>query len=99
MKFIIEIQWDNRTLNSNKKFCAVGLAFQPPMAKGSLKNKSAILSVEVPVWQGAKTQEYQDISTLLCLARQAPQHLKLRIYFAPAPKVRRKTMTFCSCII
>jgi len=33
-------------------------------AKGSLENKLAILSVEAPVWQGAKTQEYQDISVL-----------------------------------
>ena len=29
--------------------------------KGSHKNKFAILSVESPVWQGAKAQEYQDI--------------------------------------
>jgi len=32
--------------------------------KGSLKNKLAILSVEAPGWQGAKAQEYQDISAL-----------------------------------
>ena len=31
--------------------------------KGSHKNKFAILSVEAPVWQGAKAQEYQDISS------------------------------------
>jgi len=30
--------------------------------KGSLKNKLAILSVEATGWQGAKMQEYQDIS-------------------------------------
>jgi len=33
-------------------------------SKGSLKNKLAILSIEAPGWQGAKTQEYQDISAL-----------------------------------
>ena len=33
-------------------------------AKGSLKNKLASLSVEAPGWQGAKVQEYQDISEL-----------------------------------
>ncbi|MDD4393455.1 MAG: hypothetical protein PHQ97_12005 [Desulfobacterales bacterium] len=27
--------------------------------KGSLRNKFAILSVEAPVWQGTKAQEYQ----------------------------------------
>jgi len=32
---------------------------------GLLKNKLAILSVEASGWQGAKTQEYQDISALL----------------------------------
>jgi len=32
--------------------------------KGSLKNKLAILSVESPFWQGAKAQEYQDVSAL-----------------------------------
>jgi hypothetical protein len=31
---------------------------------GSHKNKLAILSVEAPVWQGAKAQEYQDIPAL-----------------------------------
>jgi len=34
------------------------------MLKGSLKNKLAILSVEVPGWQGAKVQEYQAYSEL-----------------------------------
>ena len=32
--------------------------------KGSHKNKLAILSVEAPVWQGAKVQEYQAYSEL-----------------------------------
>jgi len=32
--------------------------------KGSHKNKFAILSVEAPVWQGAKAQEYQAYSEL-----------------------------------
>jgi len=31
-------------------------------AKGSLKNKLAILSIEAPGWQGANAYEYQDIS-------------------------------------
>ena len=34
------------------------------MSKGSLKNKLAILSIEAPGWQGAKTQEYQDVAAL-----------------------------------
>ena len=34
------------------------------LRKGSHKNKLAILSVEAPVWQGAKAQEYQDIPAL-----------------------------------
>jgi hypothetical protein len=34
------------------------------MLKGSHKNKLAILSVEAPVWQGAKEQEYQAYSEL-----------------------------------
>ena len=33
-------------------------------AQGSLKNKLAILSIEAPGRQGAKTQEYQDIYAL-----------------------------------
>ena len=32
--------------------------------KGSRKNKFAFLGVEAPVWQGAKGQEYRDISVL-----------------------------------
>ncbi len=33
-------------------------------AKGSRNNKFAILSVEAPVWQGVKAQEYQAYSEL-----------------------------------
>jgi len=38
-----------------------GMSFH---ASGSLRNKFAILSVEAPVWQGTKVQEYQADSEL-----------------------------------
>ncbi len=38
--------------------------------KDSQKNKFTILSVEGPVWQGAKTQEYLDISSFRNAAGQ-----------------------------
>ena len=40
-------------------------------AKGSHKNKFAILSVEASGWQGAKAQEYQDIPSFRNVARRA----------------------------
>ena len=39
-------------------------------AKGSRKNKFAILGVEAPAWQGAKTQEYLDIPSFRNAARR-----------------------------
>ena len=42
----------------------VGILLLITSAKGSLKNKLAILSVEAPGWQGAKVQEYQAYSEL-----------------------------------
>jgi hypothetical protein len=38
--------------------------------KGSRKNKFAILGVEAPAWQGAKTQEYLDIPSFRNAARR-----------------------------
>jgi hypothetical protein len=48
--------------------------------KGSRKNRFAFLSVAAPVWQGAKVQEYRDISSFRNTARQdaaAPKNVKL----------------------
>ena len=39
-------------------------------AQGSRKNKFAILGVEAPAWQGAKTQEYLDIPSFRNAARR-----------------------------
>jgi hypothetical protein len=39
-------------------------------AKGSRKNKFAILGVEALAWQGAKTQEYLDIPIFRNAARR-----------------------------
>jgi hypothetical protein len=38
--------------------------------KGSRKNKLPFSSVAAPAWQGAKAQEYQDISSFRNAARQ-----------------------------
>jgi hypothetical protein len=46
-------------------------------SKGSLKSKFAILSVEAPVWQGAKVQEYQDISNFRNAVRRDASALKM----------------------
>ena len=40
------------------------------LPKGSLRNKFTILCVEAPVGQGAKTQEYRDISSFRNAARR-----------------------------
>jgi hypothetical protein len=45
--------------------------------KGSHKNKFAILSVEAPVWQGAKAQEYQDIPSFRNAAMRDGSALKM----------------------
>jgi len=45
--------------------------------QGSHKNKFAILSVESPVWQGAKAQEYQDIPSFCNIAMPDASVLKL----------------------
>jgi hypothetical protein len=50
---------------------------QRKKAKGSLKNKFAILSVEAPVWQGAKVQEYQDIPSFRNAVRRDASALKM----------------------
>jgi len=42
-----------------------------------LKNKLAILSVEAPGWQGAKTQEYQDILSFRNAVRRDASALKM----------------------
>jgi hypothetical protein len=47
------------------------------LVKGSLKNKFAILSVESPVWQGAKAQEYQDIPSFRNAVRRDASALKM----------------------
>ena len=39
-----------------------------------------------PAWLRCKSSEYPDIPALSRLARQAPQHLKLRTYFCANPK-------------
>jgi glutaredoxin-related protein len=46
-------------------------------AKGSLKNKFAILRVESPVWQDAKEQEYQDIPCFRNAAMRDASALKM----------------------
>jgi hypothetical protein len=53
--------------------------------KGSRKNKYTFSSVAAPAWQGAKAQEYQDISSF----RNAARHkcigaLKCEVIFARA---------------
>jgi len=45
--------------------------------KGSHKNRFAILSVEAPVWQGAKAQEYQDIPSFCNAAIRDASALKM----------------------
>jgi hypothetical protein len=40
------------------------------MLKGSRKNKFTFSSVEAPAWQGAKVQNYQDISSFRNAARR-----------------------------
>ena len=57
--------------------------------KGSLNNKLAILSVEAPVWQGAKTQEYQDILSFRNAVRRDASALKMSSYFCASPKKGR----------
>jgi hypothetical protein len=37
--------------------------------KGSRKNKFTFLGVEAPAWQGAKAQDYRDISSFRNAAR------------------------------
>ena len=50
--------------------------------KGSRKNKFAFLSVKAPVWQGAKAQQYQDISSFRNAARQDELALKnVKLFF------------------
>jgi hypothetical protein len=46
-------------------------------AKGSRKNKFAILGVEALAWQGAKTQEYLDIPSFRNAARRGASASKL----------------------
>jgi len=54
-------------------------------SKGSLKNKLAILSIEATGWQGAKTQEYQDISALsLTQPDEMHRRLKCKVIFERA---------------
>ncbi|MCK5507072.1 MAG: hypothetical protein KAI50_00940 [Desulfobacterales bacterium] len=45
--------------------------------QGLVKNKFAILSVDVPVWQGAKAQEYQDIPSFCNVAMRDASALKM----------------------
>jgi len=54
--------------------------------KDSLNNKLAILSVEAPVWQGTKTQEYQDILSFRNAVRRDASTLKMSSYFCASPK-------------
>jgi hypothetical protein len=50
--------------------------------KGSRKNKFAFSSVEAPVWQGAKAQDYRDISSFRNAARQDELALKsVKLFF------------------
>jgi hypothetical protein len=44
--------------------------------KGLRKNKFTFLSVEAPVWQGAKVQAYQDMSNFRNAARRDASVLK-----------------------
>jgi len=46
----------------------------------------AILSVEAPVWQGAKTEEYQDILSFRNAVRQDASALKMSSYFCASHK-------------
>jgi hypothetical protein len=48
---------------------------------GSRKNKFAILGVETPAWQGAKTQEYLDIPSFRNAAGRDATAFKMRRYF------------------
>jgi len=57
--------------------------------KGSFKNKSAILSVEAPVWQDAKTQEYQDILRFRNASRRDASALKRSSYFCTSPEYNK----------
>ena len=45
--------------------------------KGSLKNNFTFLSVEAPVWQGAKTPEYAYISSFRNAARRDGSTVKM----------------------
>jgi hypothetical protein len=45
--------------------------------KGSRKNKFAILSVEVPGWQGARALAYQDMASFRNAARRDASALKI----------------------
>jgi hypothetical protein len=58
-------------------------------SKGSRKNKFTFSTVETPAWQGAKAQEYRDISSF----RNAARHkcigaLKCKFIFTRALSVR-----------
>ena len=61
----------------------MGMNYQEP--KDSFNNKLAILSVESPVWQGAKMQEYQDILSFRNAVRRDASSLKMPSYFCASP--------------
>jgi hypothetical protein len=65
-----------------------GMTIPSGKDKGSLNNKLAILSVEAPVWQGAKTQEYQDILSFRNAVRRDVSALKMSSYFCASPKAK-----------
>jgi len=48
----------------------------------------AILSVEAPVWQGTKTQEYQDILSFRNAVRRDASALKMLSYFCASPNYK-----------
>jgi|GEM_PF-3062479 len=58
--------------------------------KGSLNNKLAILSVEAPVWQGVKTQEYQDILSFRNAVRRDASALKMSSYCCASPNIEQE---------
>ena len=56
--------------------------------KGLLKNKLAILSVEAPVWQGAKMQEYRMLWAFATQSGGMHRRLKWSSYFCASPKLK-----------
>ena len=69
-----------RKYNSDKVdlvYVCIGNEMVKLKSKGSRKNKFIILGGEASVWQGAKTQEYQDIPSFRNAARRDASAYKM----------------------